>query len=78
MVQGILRDLHERMYTKRMQTLEKKKKKISARLPRPQTCAPWTPQRINQKSDEIPFEIPQKISIDFSGVWIRLQTQNKS
>lgn len=24
MVQGTLRDLHERMYTKRMQTLEKK------------------------------------------------------
>lgn len=41
-------------------------------------CAPTTPQHINQEPDEIPFEIPQKISVDFSGVRIRLQTQNKS
>lgn len=36
------------------------------------------PQHINQEPDEIPFEIPQKISADFGGVWIRLQIQNKS
>lgn len=78
MVQGTPRYLHERMYTKRMQTLEKKRIR-SARLPQPLTSAtPPTPQHINQEPDEIPFEIPRKISVDFSGFWIRLQTQNKS
>jgi len=76
MVQEALRDLHKRIYTKRMQTLEKKGRDLQGSLG-PRHVPPPNPQHINQEPDEIPFEIPQ-ISVDFSGVWIRLQTQNKS